>query len=340
MFRKTLLFLLAALCLPPLGLPLAAQSAAPSWYFDRTAEYPSQLFISAVGEGKTRAEAEAAAVAQVSLFFNTSAEVRNEAIRNFNETVVNKTSSLSKNTSISENAVITSEADFLGVRFANPWQDHSRGIWAALAFIDRREAAQMYDSKIAANMAAINALAADAGQEAEDLYVCGLLFRAAAAGGLTEEYIKTAVVVDPASGKRYESFIATIQDIRTGYRAKKDGLRFAVAVQSPENSGRLERKLNALLENSGYVVASGGGSYTLSARLAGEEMINSAGNFVTPGVTIRLEREGKTLFSYTKTYGRSSHRTSMANAYTRALIEIERDLDENFMREFSALLGG
>jgi hypothetical protein len=340
MFRKALPFLLAALCLPPLAPPAAAQNAAPAWYFDRTAEYPSQRYISAVGEGKTRVEAETAAVAGVSLFFNTSADVRNEAIRNFNETVVNKTSSFSKNTSISENAVIKSEAEFLGVRFADPWQDHSRGIWAALAFIDRREAAQMYDSKIAANMAVINALAADAGEEAEDLYVCGLLFRAVSTGGLTEEYIKTAVVVDPASGKKYAAHIATIQEVRTGYRVKKDGLRFTVAVKSPEDSGRLERKLNALLENSGYVVASGGGSYTLSAHLTGEEMKNSAGNFVTPGLTIRLEREGNTLFSYTKTYGRSSHRTDMTSAYTRALIEIERDLDENLMREFSALLGG
>ncbi|MDR2499856.1 MAG: hypothetical protein LBD37_02090 [Treponema sp.] len=340
MIWKTLPYLLAALCLPPLAPPAAAQSAAPAWYFDRTASYPSQWYISAVGEGKTRAAAEAAAVAGVSLFFNTSAEVRNEAIRNFNETVVNKTSSLSKSTSISENAVIKSEADFLGVRFANPWQDQSRGIWAALAFIDRREAAQMYGSKIAANMAVINALAADAGQEAEALYVCGLLFRAASAGALTEEYIKTAVVVDPASGAKYAAHIAAIQDIRANYRAKRDGLRFTVTAQSPENSGRLERKLNALLENHGYVTASGGGSYTLSARLAGEELINDVGNFVTPGVTIRLEREGRALFSYTKTYGRSSHRTSMAAAYTRALLEIERDLEENFMRELSALLGG
>jgi hypothetical protein len=68
MLRETVLFvLLAALYLPP---PSAAQSAAPSWYFDRTAEYPGQLYISAVGEGKTRAEAEAVAVAGVSLFFN------------------------------------------------------------------------------------------------------------------------------------------------------------------------------------------------------------------------------------------------------------------------------
>ena len=320
--RETVLFvLLAALCLSPLAPPAAAQSAAPSWYFNRTTEYPSQLYISAVGEGKTRAEAEAAAVAGISLFFNTSAVIRNEAIRSFNETVVNKTSSLSKSASISENAVIKSEADFLGVRFANPWQDRSRGTWAALAFIDRKEAA-------------------DAERETEALYVCGLLFRAAAAGGLTEEYIKTAVAVDPAAGKRYESHIAKIQEIRAGYRGKRDGLRFSVTVQSPENSGRLERKLNALLEDSGYAVESGGGSYTLSARLSGEETINDVGNFVTPGVTIRLMREGKTLFSYTKTYGRSSHRASMSAAYTRALIEIERDLEENFMRELSALLGG
>ena len=145
------------------------------------------------------------------------------------------------------------------MRFVNPWQDTKRGVWAALAYIDRREAAQIYDSRITANMAAINALASDAGRKNEILYAASLL-----------------------------------------YRAKRDGLSFAVTVRSPENSGRLERKLNALLEDSGYVTTSGNALYTISARLTGEETTSSEGNFVTPGIIVRIERDGKMLFSTAK----------------------------------------
>ncbi|MDR0730529.1 MAG: hypothetical protein LBF63_02600, partial [Treponema sp.] len=159
-------------------------SQTPSWYLDKDAEYPRAFYIAAVGEGKTRAEAENAAVAGVSLFFNTSTEVRNQAIREFNEAVSGTTTEFSRKTYISENAVIRSEGDFLGVRFADPWNDQRRGTWAALAYIDRQEAAGIYASKIAANMASINSLAVDGAAETEPLYACSLLNRAVHIGSL------------------------------------------------------------------------------------------------------------------------------------------------------------
>jgi hypothetical protein len=110
-------------------------------------------------------------------------------------------------------------------------------------------------------------------------------------------------------------------------------------VRSPDNSGRVERRLAALLEDNGFVVASVPAMYTLNVRLTAEEETNNAGNFVTPGITLRLERDGKTLFSYSKNYERSGHRTSMNTAYTRAIMGVEKDLEENFIRQFTAMLG-
>jgi hypothetical protein len=319
--------------------PLAAQNDVPPWYPDKESQYPSRTYIASLGEGRTIAEAEAAAVSQVSMFFHTSAEVRKEAIREFNEAVTNNTTEFSRKTYISENAVITSEQEFLGVRFTNPWQDQGRGVWVALAYIDRREAAHMYDSKIAVNMAAINSLAADAEAQTEALYAVSLLYRGLRLCDITEEFIRTAAVVDSAAGRRYEANIAGIQALRSEYRVKKDGLNFAIRVNSPENSGRVERRLAALLEDNGFVVAPAPAMYMLNVRLTAEEETNNAGNFVTPGITVRVERDGRTLFSYSRNYDRSGHRTSMNTAYTRAIMEVERDLEENFIRQFTAMLG-
>ncbi|MDR0656440.1 MAG: hypothetical protein LBG22_09020, partial [Treponema sp.] len=289
--------------------PLAAQNDFPLWYLDKESQYPGRSYIASLGEGKTIAEAEAAAVSQVSLFFNTSTEVRKEAIREFNEALINNTTEFSKKTYISENAVITSEQEFLGIRFTNPWQDQKRGVWVVLAYIDRREAAQMYDSKIAANMAAINSLEADAENQSETLYAVSLLYRGLRLCDITEEFIRTAAVVDTSAGKRHEPDTAKIQALRSEYRAKKDRLSFSIKMRSPENSGRVERRLADLFEDNGFVVASAPAMYTLNVRITAEEETNNAGNFVTPGITVRVERDGKTLFSYNKNYERSGHRT-------------------------------
>jgi hypothetical protein len=126
---------------------LSAQNRAPAWYTDKELQYPSNRYIAAVGEGSSRADAEARAVAGVSLFFNTRTEVRNEAIREFNEAVVNNTTDFSKKTYINESAVIRSEEEFLGVRFSDPYQDQQRRTWTILAYIDRQEAARIYEKK-------------------------------------------------------------------------------------------------------------------------------------------------------------------------------------------------
>ncbi|MDR2135277.1 MAG: hypothetical protein LBO76_01550 [Treponema sp.] len=316
---------------------LSAQNA-PSWYLDRENAYPSQFYISAVGEGASRSAAETAAVAGVSLFFNTSTQIRNEAIREFNQVVTDTTSELSKRTHIDEHAVVRSEEEFLGVQFADPWYDPGRKIWAALAYIDKREASKIYGSRISANMGALRAIAADAETEPEPLYVCGLLNRAVGIGALTEEYIKTAVVVDPSDS--YPADLALIQELRSAYRARRTGLSFGISVTSPESSGRLNRKLQQLLERMGAAVTPRSPMYTVSVELSSEEGKNAAGYFVRPGISIRIERDGAALFSYGKNYDRFNSLSNTAAAYNRALMAIEKDLEENFTAQFSAMIGG
>jgi hypothetical protein len=334
MKRVLLPVLAAALCT---GV-LPAQNRAPAWYLDRETDYPSNRYISAVGEGVSRTQAESAAVAGVSLFFNTSTQIRNEAIREFNEIISGGTADLSKKTYISENAVIRSEEEFLGVRFADPFHDEGRGRWAVLAYIDMREAAGIYASKIAANMAALRALSADGAAETEPIYACSLLGRAVRIGDLTEEYIKTAVVVDPQARAVYAEDITAINEVRSAYRAARTGLTFGVSVTSPENSGRIGRKLQQLLESRGYPVTARNPRYTVSAVLSAEEGATATGFYVRPGLTVTIGEE-EALFSYGKSYSRFANLGSIAGAYNRALLAIERDLEENFITQFSAMIG-
>jgi len=83
-------------------------------------------------------------------------------------------------------------------------------IWAALAYIDRAETSRKYESKISVNMASINNIAADASQESESLYACGLLFQVIKIASITEEYIKTTVVIYLSSTAKYSSYITQI----------------------------------------------------------------------------------------------------------------------------------
>jgi hypothetical protein len=332
--RPKNLFVLSLLVSAPF---LSAQSTAPRWYLDKEAQYPSRSFIASVGEGATRAAAETAAVAGVSLFFNTKTEVRNQAIREFNEAVVNNTTDFSKKTYINENAVIRSEQEFLGVRFADPYYDTRNKTWAALAFINRQEAAGVYDAKISANMSAINALASDAETETEPLYACGLLFRALNITALTSEYIKTSAVIDTASRTKYAPHLDKIQSISSRYRTLRDSISFSLTSNAPDTTGPLERSLQELLEKNGYVTTNKG-LYTVSLRFTPTQETNDRGIFVRSGLVVRVERNNRALFSYSKNYPRYGHLT-LEGAYNRVFLEIGKDLEENFIAKLNAMLG-
>lgn len=317
---------------------LSAQNSAPSWYHDKELQYPSRLYIAVVGEGKTRAEAEAVAVAGVSMFFNTRTEVRNEAIREFNETIVNNAASFSGKTYISESAVIQSTEEFLGVRFANPWQNTKTQAWVTLAYIDKKEAAGIYEARITANMASINSLTNDADKENEKFYACSLLSHAIRIGSMTEELIRTASIVDPQAREKYAPMLAVIVNTSSKYRKLRESLSFGIQVFGVDSSGRIERKLRDLFEQQGFTTSMTQSRYHISARLTMTEETSPTFVFVRPGLTVSVENAGRVLFSYSKNYPRTGHQ-SFEGACLRSFPVIEKDLEENFMKQFAGVIG-
>ncbi|MDR1429447.1 MAG: hypothetical protein LBI85_04085 [Spirochaetaceae bacterium] len=314
---------------------LAAQ--APDWYLDKEGRYPSSRYISALGEGTGRAEAEASAIAAISLFFNTTTEIRNQAIREFNEAVANDTTEFTKKTYITENAVIRSETDFLGIRFTSPWENTRSRTWAVLAYIDRLEAASIYESKINTASAAMRTLGDDAARETDNFYAASLLYRAFRMADLTEELIKTAALVDTGASQKYAGTLGLISRIRSDYRSRRGNLNFGLTVEGDRN-GRVERALGALLESSGYLIARQNPAYLVSVILTSAEENLPSGVFIRPGVTLRIERGGAVLFSYSKNYTRYGHIT-LDGAYNRAFLAVERDLEENFIAKLTASVG-
>jgi hypothetical protein len=316
----------------------SAQDRAPSWLLDTELEYPSSLYVAALGEGKTRAEAETAAVTAVSLFFGTKTEIRKEAIREFNETTTNTATGFSKKTYIGENAVIKSEEEFLGIRFAPPWHDSQRKTWTVLAYINRREAGEIYESRINANMSAINALVEDAEREKEAMYACALLYGGLPIAGITEEYIQNAVLVDSGSAKKYDASLDRIQKLRSDYRALRGGLTFSVTVTGPDTAGRLTRTLRRLLEDNGYVISLQNPRYTVAARFTAMEEPSQNRIFIVPGITVQIEGAGSAIFSYAKNYDRVASRDP-TRAYGLAINTVEEDLERNFITQLTAMLG-
>ncbi|MDR1626343.1 MAG: hypothetical protein LBT33_07360 [Spirochaetia bacterium] len=309
----------------------------PAWYFDTEAEYPRERYITAVGNGASRKEAEDAAVAALSLFFQTKADVRNDMIREYNETLQNGKGDFSRNTKISESAIITSQTEFLGVNFAPLFQNGQD--FSALAYINREEIVRIYDSRIQTNLTLMDTLVQAAEKSADPLSAVGRLRKAQTIAKLTAEYVSMAAIVNPDAASRYGNIPRLSQQIQDLLTKNRPRLTASVVCE-PAAHQRVGRKMNEVLEARGFTIVNSRPAYIVSVKVTATEEDTPAAKFVRPALDVKISLASKktVLFSYTKNLSRSGH-ASLEGAYGRAYLNMESDLEENFVSEFYRVFG-
>ncbi len=310
----------------------------PDWYLNKDFSYPSSRYISVIGEGTTLKDAENQAVSGLSLYFKTNSDIRNEVIREFNEVIQDKNTNFSKKTGIKESAIITSQEEFLGVQFTSPWFNQYQSKYVILAYIDRANAAEIYKSKINNNILLIDSLHSSAKNNDNLFYKYRDLKKALIIGKLTEELIKSAVVVDSRQANLYSKEISYIRNIEKDFSYYRSKITFNVEVKS-DREGRIKRKLLQIIEEQNYITTSGRGEYSIICSINCSEEKYDSGLFVRAGVTVKiLDKKNNSLFSYNKTLPRNGHKT-LEGAYSVTFREIEKDLENYFISNFHSSLG-
>jgi hypothetical protein len=320
-------------------LSVFAQRGAPAWYLQKDLEYPDGEYLSAIGNGPSETAAKERALAEISLFFKAGVNFSNETVSNYNRTVAEGRTAVSGGTSMRERIVISSREDFLGVRYAASWYDAGARTWYACCYINKGEAQGIYKNRIRTNRTIFDSLSAAGNGEGELLYKYGYYKKAADLGRVIEADINSLPVVGADTGE----FAPVLQEIKkqqSDYDGLRSGISFSIRIRG-DRQGRIERTLSAQLAGMGRPVRSGA-AYLLEGTVSLEEMS-------TPSIpynlicTIQLELRsaaGKTVFTYNRDLGRVSHRVSWEGAYNAAILEIEKDIEENFMNEFNSSLDG
>jgi hypothetical protein len=323
---------------------LSAASKAPEWTLNKEAVYPGAQFIAEVREGSSRSDAESSAIAAIALFFKTNANVRTDAVREFNDSIeieieVQKTRSasdesagFSQKTYIKESAVISSDVEFLGVH-CQAWQNtkDKSNTWYAVAYIERNEAAVIYEGKIRANMSVIEAIAKDAQSESEDFFACDLYHKTFPLISLNTEYINMARAIR-SNASLYEKEIDYMADIKNKYRKLRSIITFKVTSNENNFGGKIERAMQSILESYDFKVGNQG-AYEVKMEIKSSEMSMPAGEFVIVGLVIKIMHGDRAIISYSKNYPRAGGTKTVELAYNRAALEVEKDIKKYFEAE-------
>ena len=305
--------------------------SVPSWYQNKNLVYPSDFYISAIGEGSEKAEAEIDAVSGISKYFQISTETYDNLLKEYNQTESDTFYSFYEHTEINQKTTISSKADFFGVQFAEGF--FIDGKYMTLAYINRDDVFEVYRQRIKLNESKMRSLLLIAEDYNNPIYGYEAAVHGLPIAQITEQYIKMAKLVKKTTPEYFAESESCIERINTAYQICKTNLVFKVVVQN-DYEQMIEHTVSKLLESNGYAVSNVNGICEIPITISVDREDSSAGIFLWCGITINLSTgTGKTFFSYSRTFPKKGAKTE-SMAYRRAYQEIENEINNSFLQEF------
>lgn len=306
----------------------------PAWVKNPDKAYPSSEYVKAVGEGNNLNQAQNSAVSGISLFFDTKTEIVATAIKQMSSIVEGDKRKFEANQYLSQAAQITSNAEFFCVKFTESYYDSKRDKFSVLAYINKKEAAQIYTSRINALTGSIGAYRDYAKSEKEPFLATMALHKAVILSEITKNYIHNENMLIPSDTGKFQPNLNTISLIPAEYDEAKKNVTFAISiVQKEKVFDPIFSTVASILERYGYAYSVKNPVYKIVVDISCIEESYNAGEFVRPSVdALVLNNAGEGMYTYSKAFPRIGGKT-MEQAYTRSVTKIKQDLEENFLAE-------
>ena len=315
--------------------PSSKSKKTPNWLIDIEGSYSSEKYVRAVGEGNSAKQSQENALANISLFFNAKIDVLTYAEKVISHMMKNDTNVFAEKSSFVQEVNVSSNAEFFCVNFEDSFYDKDKDKFYSLAYIDKKDACSIYESRINFLMESINTYKDLFLKEKDLLSKSGLLHKACVLSNLAEQYIQNVIVLEPSKAKKFDEKLLLLTSIRKEFFEVKKDISFCIKIANYDKIyDPLFSSLAQILENLGFIYSVKDSLYTILIDISCIEEVYDAGPFIRPSVeVVVLNSEGVGVYSYSKTYPRTGAKT-MDKAYTRALFKIQKDFEENLFFEY------
>jgi len=317
MFRTFLHLLFLALLLT------ACKTLPPDWVANPQATYPDSRFLVAVGEGDTRRAAETTADAQLARIFESRIESADQLMDRSKES----TKSFSRTTELSTQIHISANQTLFNIQHAESWTD-SNGRVHAVAYLDRRKTAAIYQEKITKEEQHILFLLHQAEETKNPLQKYALL------RGANQHAQRQALLLRQLQTIHAPSFASvslkyTLPELQKSLLASAHAIRIHIQV-SGESCEQLLPLLEDLATHFGFVVTDSPASLKMVAHLSFQDLPQTTTDLFFVRYQFQLQ-----LKDVLEKKGREAH-ISPKEARFRALRTLSRALASDGISQLEA----
>jgi len=156
--KKTIIFLTIAV----LTISCAAQAKSkkgknkePEWLTNPKSVYPEQLYLTAIGEGDSRSEAENYAAGNLSKIFEVKVDTDETFIQRYEELTRNEKTDFTESSDVTKKVNLQSGQTFYNLQFSESYTDKLGRVYV-LAYLNRFKTGELYEEKINQNQEKIS----------------------------------------------------------------------------------------------------------------------------------------------------------------------------------------
>ena len=317
------------------GNKTVKRDSRPAWLDDPESKYPNTNYITAIGTGFSRSDAEKDAAAKLSRIFRTDVEATETMEKRYEELTRNKVTSSEDYAKSVKNITLSSSEALINMQFGESYTDDKAKVHT-IAYLNRYETAGIYEEMISANSDQIIYYTnkSESLEDPLDIYAyCGAAWMIATKN---EDLLRQFRIISPQMSSMYEAKYDN-NAIKNSYIKAARAITFSINITG-DDDGRIANIIKRIITAEGFQISNDNGfiSTSGSVNMALTDLKRDDGTiFYRWEMSLNLTQpDGNTILSLNPS-GRAGS-ISQSEARSRVYIDIEKKLGKSIVRQLDS----
>lgn len=242
-----LLFFIFSAC-----LLFAAKKKEPDWITLPASVYPSETYMNGIGSGQTRESAELEAVKNLSAVFGQTVKTNTVASKKMEQALEQGKVAFSSTENLDQTVTSQVEAEnLIGIEVAEYFYQKSEKKWYAVAVLDRKKTAVVYQDLIKKNDSAVRRSVTEAKKNSDSFYGYSEISFALDVALQNDKLLKNLMVIDFESGEAVSKEIVSSKDIQLAKKKFAEGITIYVDVKG-DMDNKIKSAFQDIFSNYGF----------------------------------------------------------------------------------------
>ncbi len=312
------------------------KSSQPEWLKNPKAVYSEQMYLTAIGEGDSRSDAENMAAGNLARIFESNIKAEETVNQRYMELTKNSKTDFEEQTDVTKSVNIQSQQTLFNIQFGESYTDDVGRIYA-IAYLNRMKTAEIYENKINKNADRINYFMGISEKSADAILKYAAMSAATTVSSINESLLAQLTIIFPSTIDMLEINYNHDQIVKEANAAAK-AVSCKIDIQNDEEN-KVTILLEELINDMGFVLSENNVLKIDGNILLEKTDLKRDLEFVRYELQINVTDNKDNVIVSMSEKGREGH-VSVSEAKARAIRTLSKKINKQLKKKLIAYLDG